>query len=317
MNIAPYIVVFVLVLLATNFFPKKMIIPPPVHKIHPALREPTDERVIWSFWNDDEQWPDLMKVCVKSWIMHNPTYVVNVLSMKTYSKFIDPASLPKMFDRLSFAHKSDVLRLALLKKFGGYWIDATMLLNKPLAGKWEPMDYDVGGYNADHFQSLFSNAIILENWFLAAPRGSPLIRDWYNEYVGSFDRFTQESYNANRKEYLSNLKRRGVNLQRLKYFRTKYFSMHCAFLAITHNKKYRIKYTDADMNSHTSRSPLAYNSDSWIPYLPCRSCLQNMLTSRKYSHLPAIKFNSNDRKQFDSELWSQLLRESTIGDIIF
>jgi hypothetical protein len=296
-----------------NEFPK-----PQIH-----LREPRkDEIPIWGFWDSDD-WPLLVKVCVKSWLVHNPKgYVVNVLSLNNFKRFVDESELPKMFDLLSPQHKSDVIRLCLLKKYGGYWIDSTLLLTKPLKDMWEPIiDYDVAGFNADHFQTVKSQ-IVLENWFIVAPKNSKLIADWHDEFVRGFDRQqSQSSFEDNRTEYLQSLMDRGVNLQVLRVVRPRYFSMHCAFLAITNpktlSKKYRIKYASAGINNRDAMGPLSYTGDRFQPLFPCGWCAKEMLTSHYYSDLPMIKFDGTFRKMLTPKLWQSLKPDSTIGRIVY
>lgn len=288
-----------------------------------VIQEPKDHKVIWSFWHD-ENWPPLAIVCIKSWMHHNPGYIINMMSMQTFGKFVEQQELPKMFSELSIQHKADVIRLCVLKRFGGYWLDATLFLNQPLALLWEPMNYDIGGYNGDHFQTKGSKKIVFENWFIAAPKGSQLISDWHTEYVGSFNRFTQSSYDANRTEYLTELMERNVDLQLIKYVRPKYFSMHCAFLAITYKpNNYRIKHLNVDMQWLRARtesikklSPLSYNNDSMLPFLPCTGCFKSMLTSTYYDYLPMIKFCGTARKAIE-EIWYMLEKNSTLGKIAF
>lgn len=289
------------------------------------LFQPQNEKVIWSFWHDDKL-PLLTRVCMKSWKIHNPDYIINMLSEATLSKFIDVRQLPVIYPKLSYQHKSDIIRLSLLKKYGGYWIDASILLNKPLRTQWEPMKYDVGGYEADHFKS-DKGISMLENWFLAAPKDSPLIKDWYDEFVGGFHKFGDTDPKENRKNYIQDLQRRGVNLQRLRYllpsFRG-YLAMHCAYLCITEKRKYKVRsfsagIFDPDHSSKTPQGPLSYNTDAffYVPFTACVPCVESMLQTRKYSTMPMIKFTQVERKLFDDSIWDSLTRESTFGDIIF
>ena len=40
--------------------------------------------------------------------------------------------LPKTYNSLAIAHKADAIRMALISKYGGVWMDASVLLLKPL-----------------------------------------------------------------------------------------------------------------------------------------------------------------------------------------
>eukprot|EP00435_Cladocopium_sp_Y103_P038636 s224_g10.t1 len=62
----------------------------------------------------------------------NPGWTVHVLDQETVWRFISREDLPRGFDRLKIQHRSDAIRLALLVKYGGVWLDATVLLLRPL-----------------------------------------------------------------------------------------------------------------------------------------------------------------------------------------
>lgn len=280
------------------------------------LSYPKDTDVIWSFWHD-ENWPPLVRLCVKSWQIHNPRYQINILSKDTIKAFIDLSTLPQLFNTFSMQHQADVIRLALLKRYGGYWLDSTIFLTQPLAIEWEPMDYEVGGYNGTHLQTNPAK-VVLENWFIAAPRGSQLIADWHDEFVGSFNRFmyNNETFRGNRDAYVDSLRNKGVDLQNI--VNTSYFSMHCSFLAVIHKNKYIIKSKDAGIGKN--HGPLCYIRPlSFIcgALKLCETPVKDFVTNHRYSYLSVIKFPSNERNMFTQSVWSRLQPNSTFGAAAF
>ena len=69
---------------------------------------------------------------------------------------------------ISPTHFSDLLRLELLIKFGGTWIDASIFLSK----------YNEIFFNNDlfFFQSFKNKNIAGSNWFLTSEKNSPVLK---------------------------------------------------------------------------------------------------------------------------------------------
>ncbi|MBQ4646383.1 MAG: hypothetical protein IJB79_03445 [Candidatus Gastranaerophilales bacterium] len=92
--------------------------------------EEKEAKIIWQYWHQGEKnAPEIIKKCLESTKRHYPDYQINVLSFETIKDYIE---LPQRFywllknKKISTAHFSDILRLNLLSKYGGIWIDATM-----------------------------------------------------------------------------------------------------------------------------------------------------------------------------------------------
>ena len=94
---------------------------------------PRIPHIIWAFWNNPNTTPSLVNECFISWRRNNPTYSIIIVNDNTIFKFIDRNDLPVKFESIkSEQMKSDFIRLALLKRYGGIWIDASILMKKPL-----------------------------------------------------------------------------------------------------------------------------------------------------------------------------------------
>ena len=89
--------------------------------------------IIWTYWNDEHNIPEVVQWCMESWRKSNPTYVIHLLHKSTYSKFV---TIPKFISNHSNFNDSntrfaDLLRLYLLEKHGGIWVDSSIFINKP------------------------------------------------------------------------------------------------------------------------------------------------------------------------------------------
>jgi hypothetical protein len=91
--------------------------------------EPPKTR-IFSYWHDAELSP-LAAQCVASWRQFTTCDII-VLSDATLPRYVPASALPSTFASLHAALKSDIIRLFLLFRHGGAWLDATVMLTRPL-----------------------------------------------------------------------------------------------------------------------------------------------------------------------------------------
>ncbi|HEY0202020.1 MAG TPA: capsular polysaccharide synthesis protein [Burkholderiaceae bacterium] len=148
----------------------------------PALAA-TIPPLIWSYWNG--QAPDpLVRQCIANWRLHCPTFEVRVLNAGTVGNFVAPGDLPHNFATLHPTKQSDWIRLYVIHKFGGYWLDATILLTQPLdwLDAWrqtqqaEFVGFYLDGYTQD------ARYPVVESWAFGAPPGTPFIAAWQREF---------------------------------------------------------------------------------------------------------------------------------------
>ena len=89
--------------------------------------------VIWSFWEGRPL--DLVLRCFESIRIHNPSRPFIVTNRATLSKFLDPSAdfplfhgrrgTPDDFSKVQYL--ADWVRLKLLEKYGGVWIEASII----------------------------------------------------------------------------------------------------------------------------------------------------------------------------------------------
>lgn len=87
--------------------------------------------VLW--WQGEEHMPEIVKKCVESIKENLIENEVIVLSQDNINKYISlPENIQKKYDDkiIGNAHFSDIIRVNLLKEYGGIWIDATILITK-------------------------------------------------------------------------------------------------------------------------------------------------------------------------------------------
>ncbi|WP_254527673.1 MULTISPECIES: glycosyltransferase family 32 protein [unclassified Sphingobacterium] len=133
-------------------------------------------KLIWIYWEEDEL-PQIVKGSVEKIIKLNPDFEVKVLSSHTIKNY-----LPDFYchAEVPIPNKTDLMRLELLFRYGGVWMDATIILQESL--NWiyqEPLrnKYDVIGYYRS-VNTYDNNFPVIETWFLASQVGNKFIKDW-------------------------------------------------------------------------------------------------------------------------------------------
>lgn len=114
--------------------------------------------------------PEVVNRCVQSWKHYNPDWnilLLDDLNLNTYIQL-------NTYD-INKTALSDIVRILLLKKYGGLWVDATTFCNKSL-DTWLP-DYIKEGFFA--FDKPGPDRL-LSTWFIYAEKNNYIIDKWYN-----------------------------------------------------------------------------------------------------------------------------------------
>lgn len=139
-------------------------------------------RRIWFHWAQGiDAMPQIAKGCLESWKRHNPEWKIIVIDRKNVGNWVDQDQLP--IDALLGTSEqvyANAIRLALLRKHGGVWADATSWCRMPLSA-W--LTHCPGDFFA------FSNPAsdrVMDNWFIASLPDSYIIQTMEREYVRIF-----------------------------------------------------------------------------------------------------------------------------------
>jgi len=141
-------------------------------------------KTIWMMWDkgfDDENAPQFVRRARDSWIAYNPDWEVKALNMNetiTLAGVLDPNSqyyVPwDRFKRMGIQHKADVLRVILLAKYGGLWVDASLQANKPLR-EWMDTSRAAQFFVRMDPEAMRGNPIF-SVWFLGVPKNSYVMK---------------------------------------------------------------------------------------------------------------------------------------------
>jgi len=93
-----------------------------------------NERIIWQYWAQGyDDVPEVVRQCLDSVDKYASDYTIVRLTDENLAEYIDaPDFIEQKRGAFSRAHFSDILRLMLLKTYGGIWMDATIMLLGPI-----------------------------------------------------------------------------------------------------------------------------------------------------------------------------------------
>ena len=139
-------------------------------------------KIIFIYWHDDT-FPKLIDYNFKKIKLLHHDYKVNILNNKNYSEFLDIEIYKFNFkDKLLSTpmYFSDILRILLLEKYGGIWIDASLIFWKRVDNIVTNMDefVIVRNYNNDNYPIKG-----YESWFIAVIPNHPFINKVKSEIV--------------------------------------------------------------------------------------------------------------------------------------
>eukprot|EP00966_Prymnesium_polylepis_P080039 1854684-Prymnesium_polylepis.1 len=89
-------------------------------------------REIFTFW-DGASMPELVRGCIELMRTNNPSFSVHVLSSKNLDAFgLGNLTRVPNFSELEGAHLGDAVRLEALARYGGVWLDASIITTQPV-----------------------------------------------------------------------------------------------------------------------------------------------------------------------------------------
>lgn len=123
----------------------------------------------WLYWDGPRAMNPALELCAESIRRHNPD--ARLLDDAAVAELGGESILAQVSHRKPW-EKADVIRLWLLHRFGGQWIDCDCVCLRRLDWQEAYLDrYDLVGFGYKSGSPYFSNAV------LAAPQGSPLAAD--------------------------------------------------------------------------------------------------------------------------------------------
>ncbi len=151
--------------------------------------------IIWVYW-DSVQRSHLVELCLSKIVKILPAFKINVLNDRNLKDFL-PDIVQKRND-LPVANYADLIRLELLAKYGGIWMDASILITENLDWIYDiknKFQTDLIGFYSEDCTNDFQNPI-LENWFLATPKNNKFIVAWRDVFYKCYTSDKPREYHS-------------------------------------------------------------------------------------------------------------------------
>eukprot|EP00933_Yihiella_yeosuensis_P029820 TRINITY_DN23471_c1_g1_i1.p1 TRINITY_DN23471_c1_g1~~TRINITY_DN23471_c1_g1_i1.p1 ORF type:complete len:475 (-),score=77.37 TRINITY_DN23471_c1_g1_i1:158-1582(-) len=151
------------------------------------------DRTIWGYWAQGyNEMPEFFKLCVGTWQRLNPHWDVRILQKSTVHEYLSEVELPNNFmQMLSHQTASDAVRLGLLSRYGGVWMDVNMILRTSLDDFcWREITSGKRAgafcYHPFYGTEALGGQDFVESWFLASKPGNPFFIRWRDMFKELF-----------------------------------------------------------------------------------------------------------------------------------
>ena len=146
-------------------------------------------KCIWCFW-DSKDLPDTVKKSIDTWKHFNPDYKITVINKKNIKKLIPNINFDKIkIAKDSIQKYSDFIRICVLKKYGGIWIDGSSFSTCSFDEWFHKIGIKKSTDFIGYVNPLFNKVKyekkypMIENWFFACPKNSKFVNEWYKEFM--------------------------------------------------------------------------------------------------------------------------------------
>lgn len=282
------------------FIIKAKSVPQEPNIVHLSAGSPIESaipKIIWAYW---QQTPPSYFVngCINNWRFFAYDHEIRFINPSTLNIWLDKDSIPSIFDTLPAYRKADWIRLQLLKKYGGIWIDASTLLTQDL--KWL---HDIQKNNKSEYVGFYFNGFtahkdqpIVENWFMAATPNSSFIIDLCTEF--------NRAILSGEKSYLLALKKENKFDQVIQHIEPKlqeYLIMHVAAAVVLNKEPHKYQLTlmcaeESALSFQTALDSRRHHLYVKLALFPCPKNLPKL-----------VKLRGNERKIFERHLARKLL----------
>ena len=245
-------------------------------------------KIVWTHW-DSEQVPEHVSKTVDRMRKMLPDWQVKFLTTDDFLHSINQEEIPPGFQTLKVEHQADWIRLKLLKKYGGCWIDSGIILNQSINNLYRDCVSNKADVLLFKILGTQTNPLypVAENWFIMAPPASPMITLWLEEY--------ETAIKMGFKRYKNKIKEEGVDLQKLMNSPGDvYLTQHGCYQKVIQKRM----PPNAKVVYHVAEDTMFK-----IHATDCKwekSCIWSTLKDVEYCKtIPYIKLRGGDRKNVD------------------
>ena len=138
---------------------------------------------IFTFWEPKANLPAYLKLCMQTWQKFLPEYEIVVLDYSNLDNWLGKNFFDKsLFKNFSLPKQADAIRCAVLKKYGGIWMDCDTIITTD---------------NVKEFLSIDSSFVLIGNHigFIKATQNADILNKWLSGLYFRINFYKQ--YNKN------------------------------------------------------------------------------------------------------------------------
>lgn len=140
---------------------------------------------LFTFWEPKEKMPAYIRLCMQTWQKFLPECEVVLLDYSNLEEWLGKDVYDEiLFRDFSLPKQADAIRCALLKKYGGLWLDADTILTSPQVKDYLMIDSEL---------VMISKHLA----FIKANNNSKIIADWYNQIQYNLKFYKDVKYQNN------------------------------------------------------------------------------------------------------------------------
>jgi len=137
----------------------------------------TNSHYIFTFWEPHDSLPGYIKLCIKTWRKYLPTeYKIIILDYSNIRDYLGYKLVKQILCKdMTLQIQADAIRVAILQKYGGFWMDAdTLIINHECMTMFNGSDLIMFGIKKQNIQHI---------GFIYALKNSTILKAWLNSII--------------------------------------------------------------------------------------------------------------------------------------
>ena len=155
---------------------------------HTAINK---DKIIWGCWyQGGGKLPGICDMAVQSWRLRHPDWKIIIVSEDNYKNYVSHTDLPSTFDSLKIQVRTDIIRSAVLLRYGGVYMDISYVVLKAFDNLWEAAKQNEDIYLTSLWtlQSEGQDMVVPNICLIVAPKPhNPLLAAWHRSLLKYFE----------------------------------------------------------------------------------------------------------------------------------
>ena len=150
-------------------------------RIHAACAGGMPRKVLWGYWHAGrENMPGFCRFAVSSWARHHPGWEIVILDARRLGDYMCESDLPSTFHSLLPQMQADLVRLVVLLRFGGIYMDVSTVCVRSLQAIWDAAPAQL--YLTTNYPDALGGRFRFPNNALVIARRpeDPVLRRWHH-----------------------------------------------------------------------------------------------------------------------------------------